>query len=213
MDKEVGNRPPQPTTPIDTSTRIDTPYNISAHAQHASSAVVQAAIQRRQLFKPTPESLIQHLALDPFIVIPQPGHVHSLAVTPCMSYLLTGSEDGHVRAYDFWASANGKNFLSTQQRAMATLGEGVNKGGVVRGYWKNEVDVEEVVGDAPEQSTPAGPALPWMQAAQATQIQKEVVKVKKMQPVYSMAIQSDALWVVSGTEVSSFEHASPTHAF
>jgi transcriptional activator SPT8 len=161
------------------------------------------SVLRRQLFIPTPESLTQHLVLDPFIVIPQPGHVHSLAATPCMSYLLTGAEDGYVRAYDFWASANGKNMLSTQQRAMATLGEGVNKGGVIRGYYKNEVEVEEVVGEEEEQPKNTGPALPWMQAAaEASRAKKEVVKIRKIQPVHSLAVQGDGLWALSGTEVS-----------
>jgi len=167
-----------------------------------TSSDIPANIQRRKLFVPSQEIMNQHLLLDPFIVIPQPGHVHSLTATPCMSYLLTGSEDGYVRAYDFWASANGKNMLSTQQRAMATLGEGVNKGGVIKGYYKNEVEIEEVVGEEEEPPQNDGPALPWLQtAAQTTKATKEVIKIKKMQPVHSLAVQGDGLWSLSGTEV------------
>jgi len=186
----------------DATAKLDS-YPTAGLAQNFARDGIPPSVQRRQLFIPTPESLTQHLVLDPFIVIPQPGHVHSLTATPCMSYLLTGSEDGYVRAYDFWASANGKNMLSTQQRAMATLGEGVNKGGVIRGYYKNEVEIEEVVEDEEEQPENSGPALPWMQAAaEASRAKKEVTKIRKMQPVHSLAVQGDALWAVSGTEVS-----------
>jgi len=186
----------------DETAKLDS-NNAGGSAQSFAREGIPPSVLRRQLFVPTSESLTQHLVLDPFIVIPQPGHVHSLTATPCMSYLLTGSEDGYVRAYDFWASANGKNMLSTQQRAMATLGEGVNKGGVIRGYYKNEVEVEEVVEDEEEQPENAGPALPWMQAAaEASKAKKEVTKIRKMQPVHSLAVQGDALWAVSGTEVS-----------
>lgn len=174
---------------------------------------IEAAKRRRETLllqhDPTATSN-QHLALDPFIVIPQPGHVHSMTATPCMSYLLTGSEDGYVRLYDFWASANGKNMLSTQQRSMATLGEGVNKGGVVKGYYRNEAEMEQVVGDSEEDAQAGGPALPWMQNA-PSQSTRETIKVKKMQPVYSMAVQSDGLWAASGTESGVINLATLRH--
>lgn len=186
----------------DATTKLDSARIRTASLPFTSSDI-PANMLRRKLFVPSKEMMDQYLLLDPFIVIPQPGHVHSLAATPCMSYLLTGSEDGYVRTYDFWASANGKNMLSTQQRAMATLGEGVNKGGVVKGYYKNEVEIEEVVGEEEEEPPQDnGPALPWLQtASQPAKPAKEIVKTRKMQPVHSLAVQGDGLWALSGTEV------------
>jgi hypothetical protein len=65
------------------------------------------------------------------------------------------------------------------------------------------VEVEEVVEDEEEQPENPGPALPWMQAAaEASKAKKEVTRIRKMQPVHSLAVQGDALWAVSGTEVS-----------
>jgi transcriptional activator SPT8 len=177
----------------DTTTKLDSARIRTASFSFTSSDT-PANVLRRKLFVPSKETMDQHLLLDPFIVIPQPGHVHSLAATPCMSYLLTGSEDGYVRTYDFWASANGKNMLSTQQRAMATLGEGVNKGGVVKGYYKNDVEIEEVVGEEEEEP-------PLQTASQPAKPAKEIVKTRKMQPVHSLAVQGDGLWALSGTEV------------
>lgn len=208
QDQEDHREPSRNGDSHDGSTKLDYARMRTASLPNTSSDI-PANILRRKLFVPSQEIMDQHLLLDPFIVIPQPGHVHSMTATPCMSYLLTGSEDGHVRAYDFWASANGKNMLSTQQRSMATLGEGVNKGGLLRGYYKNEVEIEEVVGEEEEAPQDDGPALPWLQAAaQANKPTKEVIKIKKMQPVYSLAIQGDALWAVSGTEVRHSVRAS-----
>lgn len=189
--------------PIDepTTTQLETPTNTNPSTADLSYTLACRARLRLLLPPPpSPSSTSAHLALDPIIVIPHPGHVHSLAATPCLTYLLTGSSDGYVRVYDFWSSANGKNLLTVQQRGVANLGEGVNKGPVVRGYWKNEVEVEEVVGGEEKGEKAEGEELlPWMVAENE---KRERVRVKKMQPVHSMAVQSEGLWAVTGTDVS-----------
>jgi transcriptional activator SPT8 len=91
----------------------------------------------------------------------------------CSSYLLTGSQDGHIRAYDPWSSANGMQTMTAQQRSVVGLGESINKAGVFRGWWNNEVE------------SGSGEDA-W----------------KGLEPVYSLACQSDALWAASGTRVS-----------
>jgi hypothetical protein len=90
----------------------------------------------------------------------------------CSSYLLTGSQDGHIRAYDPWSSANGMQTMTAQQRSVVGLGESINKAGVFRGWWNNEVE------------SGSGEDA-W----------------KGLEPVYSLACQSDALWAASGTRV------------
>lgn len=144
------------------------------------------------------------LSLDPFISIAHPTATHALAATPCMSYLLTGSQDGYIRCYDFWASANGKSLMTAQARGVAALGDGVTKGGVARGFWKNEVDVEE-----PEEADKPKPkavtnAPAWLQVeamAEEPAVPKKMVTRRKLEPVYSLAIQGDALWALSGSKV------------
>ena len=93
----------------------------------------------------------------------------------CSSYLLTGSQDGHIRAYDPWSSANGMQTMTAQQRSVVGLVESINKAGVFRGWWNNEV--ESGTGEDA-----------W----------------KGLEPVYSLACQSDALWTASGTRVSNW---------
>lgn len=114
------------------------------------------------------------LSLDAIVGISSPSPVHSLSATMCSSYLLTGSQDGHVRAYDLWSSVNGGQLMTAQQRSVVGLGEGVNKAGVSRGWWSNEVDQGEGE-DA------------W----------------RGLEPVYSLACESDGLWAAAGTRVST----------
>lgn len=63
--------------------------------------------------------------------------------------------------------------MTAQQRSLVGLGEGVNKAGVVRGWWANEVEG----------------------------IRDGAVS-KRMEAVYSMAMEGDGLWSLSGTQVS-----------
>ena len=63
--------------------------------------------------------------------------------------------------------------MTAQQRSIVGLGEGVNKAGVVRGWWANEVEGI-----------------------------KDGAVAKRMEAVYSMAMEGDGLWALSGTQVS-----------
>lgn len=128
---------------------------------------------RRQQFVPTYPPSFTTLSLEAVVGISLPSAVHSLATTMCSSYLLTGSQDGHVRAYDLWSSVNGNQLMTAQQRSVVGLGEGVNKAGVSRGWWNNEVEQGEGE-DA------------W----------------RSLEPVYSLACESDGLWAAAGTRVS-----------
>lgn len=54
-----------------------------------------------------------------------------------MTHFLTGSEDGFIRNYDFFAGVNGKVMLTAPQRHHCGLGEAPMKGGVIRSWWEN----------------------------------------------------------------------------
>jgi transcriptional activator SPT8 len=79
-----------------------------------------------------------HFNIDAVVAIPHPAPVHSLASTACLSYLLTGSQEGFIRAYDIWASVRGDQLLTTQQKTAVGIGE-IAKNGVGRGWWSVEV--------------------------------------------------------------------------
>lgn len=196
----------------------------------AGAARLPSAVLRRQLFTSvlpmgaTPAETAL-LSFDPFVVVPHPCHTHSLAATTCLSYLLTGSDDGYVRSYDFWATVNGKNLLTSQQKSMANLGDGVNKAGVARGYWKNEYEVDEPVELAKtDKASKAangsagganGGMFSWLASSAAPAkptAPVETRRVRRVEPVYSMAIQSDGLWALQGSKNGAINLATVRHS-
>lgn len=96
-----------------------------------------------------------------------------------MTHLLTGSEDGYIRDYDIFTAVNGKVFLTAPQRHHAGVVEGTMKAGQIRSWWENP-------GRTPAPSADTGRS-----------------------PVHSLALHSDALWGLSGTDVRNFVHPHP----
>lgn len=97
-----------------------------------------------------------------------------------MTHLLTGSDDGYIRDYDIFTSVNGKTFLSAPQRHHAAVVEGLMKAGQLRYWWEN-------------------PASPTPQPGILT-IEEE----PSLASVYSLAMNSDALWALAGTDVGLY---------
>lgn len=93
-----------------------------------------------------------------------------------MSHLLTGSEDGYIRDYDLFTGLNGKTFLSAPQRHHCGVVEGILKYAPIRAWWENPSDPKR----------------------------EEGVDEPPLSPVYSLLMQSDALWSLAGTEVWFF---------
>ena len=118
--------------------------------------------------------------VEAICAIPQPVPTHALAASACMTHLLTGSDDGYIRNYDIFTSVNSKTFLSAPQRQHASVVEGLMKAGQLRCWWEN-------------------PSAPIPQPGILT-IEEE----RSLASVYSLAMQSDALWALAGTDVSLF---------
>jgi hypothetical protein len=78
-----------------------------------------------------------------------------------------------VRSYDVFAAANGKNFLTAQQRHHCGVIEGTMKAAPVRYWWEN-----------PSRPLPGNDAQ----------------TLNQLSPVYSMAMHSDALWTLTGAD-------------
>ncbi|WWC71767.1 uncharacterized protein I206_105726 [Kwoniella pini CBS 10737] len=138
---------------------------------------------RRNLFIPSYSTPPKSLSIEAIVGIPLPSPVHSLASTSCLSYLLAGSQDGYIRAYDFWGSVNGGQMMTAQQRSVVGLGETINKAGVGRGWWANEI--EGVNGG---------------------------VVSKRVEPVYSIACEGDGLFAVTGTQSGPINLTTLRHA-
>ncbi|KAL7423529.1 Transcription factor spt8 [Cryptotrichosporon argae] len=167
---------------------VDGDESRSAHLSPARSKTsvvspLPAHLKRRSLFVPGYARPPASLTVEAIVGIPLPAPTHALAASACLSYLLTGAADGHVRAYDFWASVNGAQVMTSQQRAVVGLGEGVHKAGVARGWWANDVEHAD-----------AGAV------------------VTKAEPVYSLACEADALWALTGTQSGPINMYTLRHA-
>ncbi|KAH9856911.1 WD40 repeat-like protein [Lenzites betulinus] len=112
--------------------------------------------------------------VEAICAIPHPCATHALASSLCMTHLITGSDDGYIRDYDLFAAVNGKIFLTAPQRQHCGVIEGIMKAGQIRCWWENAIPTY-----APDGTVAGEPSL---------------------YPVYSLAMQSDALWALAGTD-------------
>lgn len=128
--------------------------------------------------------------MEAVCAIAHPVPTHALASSLCMSHLLTGSDDGFIRDYDIFSALNGKTFLTAPQRHHCGVVEGIMKAGQIRYWWEN-----------PDMSRFNGTV--------------SVVDDPSISPVYSLLMQSDALWSIAGSNVGSQTeiHSFPTIYF
>lgn len=98
-----------------------------------------------------------------------------------MTHLLTGSDDGYIRDYDIFSAVNGKIFLTAPQRHHCGVMEGLMKAGQIKCWWENPLD--SAVSQGPPEESP-------------------------LSAVYSLAMQSDALWTLAGSEVRAILYCS-----
>ncbi|KAI0647078.1 WD40 repeat-like protein [Trametes meyenii] len=111
--------------------------------------------------------------VEAICAIPHPCATHALASSLCMTHLITGSDDGYIRDYDLFTAVNGKVFLTAPQRQHCGVIEGIMKAGQIRCWWEN--------------------ALPSMNPDGS-------VGEPSLYPIYSLAMQSDALWSLAGSD-------------
>lgn len=132
--------------------------------------------------KPRPEALNARLYdIVPTMAAPQATSINTMAITPDMRYWLTGGSDGYIRKYDGPGTINGKLALTVAQKHPFV--DSVTKAGILMSYWENE--------------EPAPPGRGEQEHG--------------LSPVYALAIQSDALWLLSGLESGGINLQSVRH--
>ncbi|KAK4197126.1 WD40-repeat-containing domain protein [Triangularia verruculosa] len=117
----------------------------------------------------------------PTMAAPQATSINAIAITPDQRYWITGGSDGYVRKYDGIGTINGKQQLTVAQRHPFV--DSVVKAGILMGYWGNEE-----------------PTPPGTRAEEAM-----------LSPVYSLAVHSEALWLLSGLESGGINLYSVRH--
>lgn len=117
--------------------------------------------------------LAQAYDIVPTMAAPQSTSINAVAGTPDMRWVFSGGADGYVRMYNWVETANGKVPLTVAQKHPFV--DSVMKAGSLLTYWENE----ETTLRTPPSQTDEG---------------------KWLSPVYSLAVQHQALWLLSGLE-------------
>ncbi|ANB13100.1 SAGA complex subunit SPT8 [Sugiyamaella lignohabitans] len=113
--------------------------------------------------------------------------VHSLAFSWGMKWMFTGGQDGFIRKYNFMDSVNGKAPLTVAQRHQFV--DSITKSGVLTSYWENEQPVFQKL----------------------AKVGSDGLYEPILSPVYSMAVQSEALWLLAGLESGGITLQSVRH--
>ncbi|KAH7185231.1 WD40-repeat-containing domain protein [Fusarium flagelliforme] len=132
--------------------------------------------------QPRPEAINARLYdIVPTMAAPQSTSVNAMAITPDLRYWITGGSDGYIRKYDGPNTINGKLALTVAQRHPFV--DSVTKAGILMSYWENEEPAPPGRGD-----------------------QEHILS-----PVYSLAVHSEALWLLSGLESGGINLQSVRH--
>ncbi|KAH6628149.1 SPT8-like protein [Chaetomium tenue] len=151
-------------------------------AANATAAPISPTIQNR--WRPVlRQEYIDAPLYDivPTMAAPQATSVNAMAITPDLRYWITGGSDGYIRKYDGMGTINGKQQLTVAQRHPFV--DSVVKAGILMSYWENE-----------EPSPPNARA-----------------EDRVLSPVYSLAVHSGALWLLSGLESGGINLQSVRH--
>lgn len=126
---------------------------------------------------PTRPEAITAQAYDivPTMAAPQSTSINAIATTPDMRWVFSGGTDGYVRMYNWVETANGKVPLTVAQKHPFV--DSVMKAGSLLTYWENE-----------ESNVMRTPTRGGEDEGKWTS------------PVYSLAVQHQAIWLLSGLE-------------
>ncbi|KAH3672121.1 hypothetical protein WICPIJ_010165, partial [Wickerhamomyces pijperi] len=122
----------------------------------------------------THASLASQYNIIPQVAIPYASAIHSVAFSQSGRYLFMGGEDGFIRKYDTFQSIDGEAQLTAAQRHSVV--DSVTNGGALLSYWENEI--------------------PFKKSTLGTG--KKDHYDMKLSPVYSLAVQSQGMWLLSG---------------
>ncbi|KAI4109437.1 MAG: hypothetical protein L6R37_000594 [Teloschistes peruensis] len=118
----------------------------------------------------------------PTIAAPHSTSINSITATPDLRWVFSGGADGYIRRFNWIETVNGKSMLTVAQRHPFV--DSVTKAGVLVSYWENE---------DPQAKATVGEDGPYLSS------------------VYSLAVQRDGLWLLSGLENGGINLQSVRH--
>ncbi|KAI5821269.1 WD40-repeat-containing domain protein [Pyronema omphalodes] len=125
----------------------------------------------------------------PYVAAPQSTSINAFCATPCMRWIFTGGSDGYIRRFDWFGSMNGRVPLTVAQRHPFV--DSVTRAGILLSYWENE-----------EPATSTKSSLLHV---------PDTTDDLKLSPVYSLAVQNQSLWLLSGLESGGINIQSVRH--
>lgn len=136
-----------------------------------------ALFKKRYPMAPGPEYVnCSSYDIVPYVAAIHACEVHCVAVSWGLKYMFTGGQDGFIRKYNFMDSINGKLPLTVAQRHPFV--DSITRAGVLVSYWENEQPVRE-------KDLKIGPDGQYE---------------PKLSPVYSITVQSEAIWLLAGLQ-------------
>ncbi|KTW25886.1 hypothetical protein T552_03159 [Pneumocystis carinii B80] len=120
----------------------------------------------------------------PTFTAPHSTSINIMAATSCMRWIFTGGNDGYIRKFDFFSSMNGKIPLTVAQRHPFV--DSVVNAGVLLSYWENN----------DSQNSPRSISTN---------------SYHKLSPVYCLAVNKQALWMLSGIDTGVINLQSVRH--
>ncbi|ODV84088.1 hypothetical protein CANARDRAFT_202000 [[Candida] arabinofermentans NRRL YB-2248] len=130
----------------------------------------------------------------PIVAIPYSTPVHSITLTKGPKWLFTGGEDGLIRKFDLFGSVEGNSPLTVAQRHQ--LVDSISYGGVICSYWENEQPYykEDLLAELANDQIKNSKG----KKNQKVDINNITVFEAKVSPVYSMSVESEGRWLLSG---------------
>ncbi|KIW00590.1 uncharacterized protein PV09_07943 [Verruconis gallopava] len=167
----------------------------AAHSRHGSGnmhGIIGSPSPRPSIlpFRPPirPEAIsATTYDIVPTIAAPHSTSINAVTATPDMRWVFTGGTDGYIRKFSWADSANGKLALTVAQRHPFV--DSVTKAGVLLSYWENEESTNDTPGRQYSYDEPVS-----------------------LSPVYSLAVQNQAVWLLSGTEFGGINLQSVRHS-
>jgi transcriptional activator SPT8 len=184
----------------DPSSTLDGPTAVRSPSAPVPSSTLFRPVIRQEYFSARTYDIV------PTMAAPQSTSVNCISATPDMRFWMTGGSDGYVRKYDGAGTINGRQLLTVAQRHPFV--DSVVKGGILMSYWENE--------EPPVTGSASGSGGRLGSTAGLTGVSSVIAagvgaEEHVLSPVYSLAVHSQALWLLSGLESGGINLQSVRH--
>ncbi|KAI9777060.1 MAG: Transcription factor spt8 [Geoglossum umbratile] len=160
-------------------------------------------------FRPSirPEALTAPVYdIVPTIAAPHSTSINTVTATLDLRWVFTGGSDGYIRKFNWVDTANAKVMLTVAQRHPFV--DSVTKAGVLLSYWENE-EPQSLYFSSPRIRSQY--LLTDIQTEGKTSGLQQPYDALTLSPVYSLAVHSQALWLLSGLESGGINLQSVRH--